>query len=419
MSAPLFTVITATYNRSRWIMPTLASVLGQSIADFEYLVIGDAVTDDTGAVVAAMDDPRLRWINTPTRWRTQSGPNARGLAEARGRYIAYLGHDDIWAPDHLETLLACYRANPGATAVGSGLLQYLETEDRPVRSFGVTGPTGRSDLAFFVPPSGFSHGAGLPAGVAWRPREQVREAVDADFMRQLVDAGAEFAITGKVTAHKWSSATNYLSYLFPDASQQAAMLDLLRDPVAARAHVEDMLALDRAANWQPDAGLKPDIPAYLRAVDDNRGLAVAPARPLTAGGSETLAQDNLTRGRDWRLMTKDGDGFRWCGPSRDPRILVPFCHDGPAEIRLRARVLTARGMTCTRIELNHGEAAFRQEAPRAVGEMTEFDLVIDGALKPKGPSLLRLFFPTGTFVPASQTGRHGVAIAEMTVTARG
>ena len=54
MTAPRFTVVMATYGRGRHILPSVRSVLGQSLAEFELLVVGDACTDETAAVVGAV-----------------------------------------------------------------------------------------------------------------------------------------------------------------------------------------------------------------------------------------------------------------------------------------------------------------------------------------------------------------------------
>ena len=80
----------------------ISSVLAQTMPDFELLVVGDGCTDDSEQVVGAVADTRVRWINLPANFGHQAGPNNRGLAEARGEFIAYLGHDDLWLPHHLQ-----------------------------------------------------------------------------------------------------------------------------------------------------------------------------------------------------------------------------------------------------------------------------------------------------------------------------
>src|ERR1700682_1956642 len=101
MPTPRATVIIATYNWSTVLPYAIESALDQTMSDFELLVIGDVCTDDSEQVVEAIRDPRIRWINLPENTGHQSGPNNRGLQEARGEFIAYLGHDDLWLNHHL------------------------------------------------------------------------------------------------------------------------------------------------------------------------------------------------------------------------------------------------------------------------------------------------------------------------------
>jgi glycosyltransferase involved in cell wall biosynthesis len=95
----------ATYNRSNVLRYALETVRWQSVIDWECLVIGDACTDDTGEVVASFEDPRIRFVNLAANVGEQSGPNNEGCRLARGRFIAFLNHDDFWFPEHLEVTL--------------------------------------------------------------------------------------------------------------------------------------------------------------------------------------------------------------------------------------------------------------------------------------------------------------------------
>jgi hypothetical protein len=98
----------------------LASVQAQTHSRWEAIVVGDHCTDDTAERVAALGDERIRFVNLPVRendpddpwerWAVKgSVPRAVGIAQARGRWIAPLSHDDAWDPNHLELLLAAAR----------------------------------------------------------------------------------------------------------------------------------------------------------------------------------------------------------------------------------------------------------------------------------------------------------------------
>lgn len=103
--APLVSIIVATFNRSNVLRFALESIRDQSLSDWEVLVIGDCCTDDTQTVIESFADPRIRFMNLPRNTGDQSGPNSVGARAARGRYLAWLNHDDLWFPDHLETLV--------------------------------------------------------------------------------------------------------------------------------------------------------------------------------------------------------------------------------------------------------------------------------------------------------------------------
>ncbi len=93
---PLVSIITATYNRSNVLCYAIDSVLRQTVTDWELLVIGDACTDDTEQIVAAIGDPRVRFFNLEKNVGEQSGPNNAGVRLAHGKSLAFLNHDDLW-----------------------------------------------------------------------------------------------------------------------------------------------------------------------------------------------------------------------------------------------------------------------------------------------------------------------------------
>ena len=99
---PLVTVVIATYNRAETLKYAIESVLWQTFKDFELWVVGDCCKDHTEQVVKSFsNDPRVNFYNLPKNSGYQSQPNNEGIRRARGNYIAYLNHDDIWLPNHL------------------------------------------------------------------------------------------------------------------------------------------------------------------------------------------------------------------------------------------------------------------------------------------------------------------------------
>ena len=97
---PRVSVCIPTYKGAATIGPAIASVLAQTMADFELLVIDDGSPDDTAAVVAGFQDPRVRYLRNSHNLGPEGNWN-RCLAEARGTYFKLLPHDDLLHPECL------------------------------------------------------------------------------------------------------------------------------------------------------------------------------------------------------------------------------------------------------------------------------------------------------------------------------
>lgn len=100
------TIVLPTYNRPGHLDFAIRSVLAQNFHRWKLLVVGDACNPETARMVRSFDDPRVFYVNLPERCGEQSGPISTGSACATGDYIAYIHHDDLWLPDHLEIALA-------------------------------------------------------------------------------------------------------------------------------------------------------------------------------------------------------------------------------------------------------------------------------------------------------------------------
>jgi glycosyltransferase involved in cell wall biosynthesis len=114
VSTPRVSVIIPAYNRAETITTAIRSVQAQSIGDWELLVVDDASTDNTVAVVESILDPRIRLL----RQTTNGGPSVArqtGVDAASGEFVALLDSDDEWLPEKLAKQL-----QSGASAVGCG-----------------------------------------------------------------------------------------------------------------------------------------------------------------------------------------------------------------------------------------------------------------------------------------------------------
>jgi glycosyltransferase involved in cell wall biosynthesis len=110
-SPPLISIIIPTYNRAEFISQAVESVLGQTMHEWELLVVDDGSTDNTCEVLAAYRrDPRIHYFYQLNQG--QSVARNEALRMIQGDFVGFLDSDDLWAPDKLEKQLAILEANP-------------------------------------------------------------------------------------------------------------------------------------------------------------------------------------------------------------------------------------------------------------------------------------------------------------------
>ena len=109
------------YNGQRYVDEAIASVVGQGYDDFEFVIVDDGSTDDTPAILAewAARDPRIIVHRSP---ETEGIPSAlnRGLAIARGEYIARQDADDLCVAGRVAKQVAALDADPQTVLVSTG-----------------------------------------------------------------------------------------------------------------------------------------------------------------------------------------------------------------------------------------------------------------------------------------------------------
>lgn len=100
MRSPLFSIITAVFNGAKTLETTIASVTAQTCRDFEYLVVDGGSTDGTLELLRKAGDQVTWWSSAPDKGVYDAFN--RGLAQARGTWIAFLGADDTYRADALQ-----------------------------------------------------------------------------------------------------------------------------------------------------------------------------------------------------------------------------------------------------------------------------------------------------------------------------
>ena len=136
---PKVSVIVPTYNLSGLLKDTIDTVLAQTQDDLEIIVVDDGSTDGTRAVVNSIGDSQIRYF-----YKENGGASSArnfGLARSRGRYIAFLDHDDLWPADYLRTMITSLEAEP-EFGIAYSPITVLQSDGRKIQSYKT--PKGKS-----------------------------------------------------------------------------------------------------------------------------------------------------------------------------------------------------------------------------------------------------------------------------------
>ena len=190
---PAVSVVMAVHNGLPYLESALRSIMDQSLRDIEIIVVDDASSDDTPAVLArlAEEDPRIRVLTNTENLRLAASLN-RGLDIARAPLIARMDADDIAHPDRLSVQKAYMDAHPDVLLSGMSL--------RVIGSDGHIQRTARRSrdtvatrwLARFMMPLShptFLFHARFPDGSAPRYRSDFPVTEDYDFVAELLVHG--------------------------------------------------------------------------------------------------------------------------------------------------------------------------------------------------------------------------------------
>jgi glycosyltransferase involved in cell wall biosynthesis len=237
-------VVIAAYNRSNVLRFAIATVLAQTLEDWELWVIGDACTDDTEEVVASFGDERLHFVNLERNVGEQSGPNNEGFRRSRGSLIAYLGQDDLWLFDHLER---CVRS---LEQYGCDFVFSLADEiwsDGSRRLLGAT-PTGRFEPWMRTVPSTWVVRRDALAEIGpWRSALELYATPQEDLTARLHRAGRDMRLVPFLTVIKIPAGVRELSYSRRVAAENELFFRRLQDEPDFRERELTLLALRHAA----------------------------------------------------------------------------------------------------------------------------------------------------------------------------
>ena len=401
----------ATYNRGRHILQSIRSVMQQSCQDFELLIVGDNCTDDTESAVRPLLSHKIRWINQTEHSRSQSAPNNAGIELATGKYIAYLGHDDIWSQDHLTALLSLFTADANLHFAVSGAIYHMPPGvERPQ----VTGIFDDQSAKFthFFPPSSFAHRRDVIDKIGgWRDPFEIKPPVDAELLLRAARAGLLFASTGKITVHKFAAGHRYLSYLHQTSDEQDGILRRMEEP-GFREYVKDLVDLScSTGSYMVVRHLDYEQyePGQLAKENAARKGTLRPKlRPITC--REVVPQEASACAWDWQ--ERQFDGLRWVGLNPRPKLLIPFTSE--ERIIVQMTVAHQRRNALKALKLSSGGNSIDASIGKSVRSDQHWEAIASFELQlaAKDYTVLELHLEGAQ---VAKPGVAGIAIGEMVV----
>lgn len=107
---PKVSIIIPAYNSSRFLKRAIGSILAQTFRDWELLIVDDCSKDSTPLIVEEYSkfDKRVKLFKTDHNSGGFAIPKNIGIENSKGKYIAFLDHDDEWFPEKLEKQLSVF-----------------------------------------------------------------------------------------------------------------------------------------------------------------------------------------------------------------------------------------------------------------------------------------------------------------------
>ena len=241
---PKVSVIIATYNYSSVLRYAIATVLWQTFQDFELIVVGDCCTDDSEEVVRSFGDPRVRWSNLKENSGSKGLPLNAGLEIARGELIAYIAHDDLWHPEHLQIIVDAIKSDDGDLAYSVAL--YVPPPGELERRLSGVFPEEVFSPGNCLIHSTVVHRKSLIDDLgAWPDYRTTQLPPDYVFFDRAAAAGKRLVPVPRLTVWKFNASSRPGCYQEKRCDEQAHYFELLRDDPALAE--KELIALARSA----------------------------------------------------------------------------------------------------------------------------------------------------------------------------
>lgn len=127
-----FSIIIPTYNRANVLSNAINSIVKQTFAAWELIIVDDGSMDNTQELIAQINDTRIRYVYQENQERSVARNN--GIKQANGQYICFLDSDDEYYLDYLELLYAeIQKANYPVSLIKS--IPVIQFDNQPRKNF--------------------------------------------------------------------------------------------------------------------------------------------------------------------------------------------------------------------------------------------------------------------------------------------
>lgn len=151
---PKISVVMSVYNGESYLKEAIESILNQTLADFEFIIVNDGSVDGSLEMLQSYQDERIKLINNGENIGLTKSLN-KALKQARGEYIARQDADDISLPNRLKEQLQYLQEHPEIALLGTGA--YIIEESGNILRRGV--PLAEPSKENLVKDNPFVHGS--------------------------------------------------------------------------------------------------------------------------------------------------------------------------------------------------------------------------------------------------------------------
>jgi glycosyltransferase involved in cell wall biosynthesis len=203
--SPAVSVVMPVHNARPYLEESVGSILRQTFADFELVVVENGSTDGSGEVLRALAErePRIRLVQSSCVLGSAGASNL-AISHARGTVIARMDADDVSHPCRLERQLEVFERHPDAVVVGT-LYEWIDEAGRRVRA------RDRSRLTRPGTECPFAHGSSAFRRQAFEEvggyRDDWAHRADLDFLQRLGEVGRVFVLPDALYAVRFHAGS--------------------------------------------------------------------------------------------------------------------------------------------------------------------------------------------------------------------